>query len=123
MLHLEKGAMNEAIAVAAILLNGLEKLFSYRLQAKAPQTMRESNPIARMVIRRCGLFPTHVGFFILSFLIVCITYSLSSVSLIAELCLLLEFLCTALVFFNNWFLNRLCNRRFLHVTCGEEGKT
>jgi len=104
---LEKGAVNEAIALAAILLNCLEKIVSYRLQAAAPQVMRESNPIARAAIRRCGLFPTHVVFFLLSILIVCLTYVLTVFSPIAGLCLWLELMCAAFVFFNNWILARL----------------
>jgi len=99
--------MNEAIALATILLSGLEKMVSYRLQATAPQILRESNPIARLVIRRCGLFPTHLVFFLLSILTVCLTYVLNEFSPIAELCLWLELICTAFVFFNNWILARL----------------
>jgi len=67
----------------------------------------ESNPIARLVIRRCGLFPTHVVFFLLSTLTVCLTYALTEFSPIAGLCLWLELLCTALVLLNNWILERL----------------
>jgi len=99
--------MNEVIALATILLNGMEKIVSYRLQANTPQILCKSNPIARLVIRRCGLFPTHVGFFFLSILIVCLTYALTESSPIAALCLWLELICTAFVFFNNWILKRL----------------
>jgi len=99
--------MNEAIALAAILLNGLEKIVSYRLQANTPPIMSESNPIARLAIRRLGLFTTHVVFLLLSILIVCLTYVLTEFSPIAGLCLWLELLCTAFVFFNNWILERL----------------
>jgi len=103
---LEKGAVNEAIALATIMLNGLEKLVSYRLQANAPKIMRESNPIARRTIHQCGLLSTHVLFFLLSILIVCLTYVMTTSSPIAGLCLWLELLCSALVFLNNWFLER-----------------
>jgi len=99
--------MNEVIALATILLNGMEKIISYRLQANTPQIMRESNPLARLVIRRCGLFPTHMVFFFLSILIVCLTYALIESSPIAAFCLWLELICTAFVFFNNWILERL----------------
>jgi len=99
--------MNEAIALATILLSGLEKMFSYRLQANSSQIMRESNPIARLTIRRYGLFPTHVVFFVLSIVIVCLTYALTESSPIVSLCLWLELICTAFVFFNNWILERL----------------
>jgi hypothetical protein len=104
---LEKGVLNEAIALATILLSGLEKIVSYRLQATAPQILRESNPIARLVIRRCGLFPTHVVFFFLSSVIVWLTYVLTEFSPIAGFCLWLELVCTVFVFFNNWILERL----------------
>jgi len=107
---LEIGAMNEAIALAIILLSGLEKILSHRLQANVPQIMRESNPIARAAIRRCGLFPTHLVFFLLSILIVCLTYVLIEFSPIAGLCLWLELICTAFVFFNNWVLERLYSK-------------
>jgi len=102
--------MNEVIALATILLNGLEKIISYRLQANEPQIMRESNPIARLVIRRFGLFPTHAGFFLLSILIVSLTYALTEFSSIANLCLWLELICTAFVLFNNWILERLYSK-------------
>jgi uncharacterized membrane protein YhdT len=98
--------MNEAVALATILLNGLEKTVSYRLQAKAPQIMRESNPIARLVIRRLGLFPTHLFFFLLSIVIVFLTYVLTESSPIAGFGLWLELACTAFVFLNNWILER-----------------
>jgi len=93
-----------AIALATILLSGLEKMVSYHLQANAPQIMRESNPLARLAIRRCGLLPTHVVFFLLSILIVCITYALTEFSFIAGLCLWLELIGSAFVFTNNWIL-------------------
>jgi len=99
--------MYEVIALATILLNGLEKLVSYHLQANASQIMRESNPMARVAIRRFGLLPTHVVFFLLSALVVCLTYLLTGFSPIAGLCLWLELLCTTFVFFNNWVLEKL----------------
>jgi len=102
--------MNEAVALATILLNGLEKIVSYRLQANAPQFMCESNPVARLAIHRCGLFLAHVVFFLLSILIVCLTYALIEFSPIAGFCLWLELICTASVFFNNWILKRLYSR-------------
>lgn len=102
--------MNEAIALATILLNGLEKLISYRLQVNEPQIMRESNPIARLVIRRWGLLSTHVVFLLLSIVIVCLTYALTEFSPFAGFCLWLELVCTAFVLFNNWILERLYSK-------------
>jgi len=113
--------MNETIALATILLNALEKIVSYRLQANAPEKMRESNPIARLFIRQCGLFPTHVLFLLLSIAIVCLTYGLTTFSPIASLCLLLELLCSAFVFFNNWILGRLYPKP-LHCEHAEKEK-
>jgi len=114
--------MNEVIALATILLNGMEKIISYRLQANTPQIMRESNPIARLVIRRCGLFQTHVAFFFLSILIVCLTYALIESSPIASFCLWLELICTAFVFFNNWILERLCSKNSVENMQGKTKK-
>jgi len=102
--------MNEVIALATILLSGLEKTVSYHLQANESQIMRESNPIARLAIRRCGLFTTHMIFFLLSVVIVCLTYSLTEFSPVAALCLWLELLCSGFVLFNNWILERLTTK-------------
>jgi len=95
--------MNEAIALVTILLSGLEKTISYQLQTKAPQTIRESNPLARVAIRHLGLFKTHMALFVLSSLVVFLTYSLTKIAPIANLCLWVELICTAFVFFNNCF--------------------
>jgi hypothetical protein len=95
-----------ALALAAITLNGLEKLVSYRLQSKDSYLMRESNPIARLAIRRFGLLQTHVFFLALSATVVCITYALLEFSSIAGFCLWLELLCSAFVFFNNSIILR-----------------
>lgn len=97
-----------ALALAAITLNGLEKLVSYRLQSNASYPMRESNPVARLAIRRFGLLQTHVTFLVLSTAVVCVTYALLEFSFVAFFCLWLELLCSAFVFFNNWVLERLC---------------
>jgi len=99
--------VNEVIALATMMLSGLEKIVSYRLQIHASQTMRESNPIAKLVMRRCGLYPTHVVFFLISVLVVSLTYALTAFSPIAGFCLWLELVCAAFVFFNNWILERL----------------
>ena len=96
-----------ALALAAITLNGLEKLVSYRLQSKDSYLMRESNPIARLAIRRFGLLQTHVFFLALSVAVVCATYAFLEFSSVAIFCLWLELLCSAFVFFNNWVLERL----------------
>jgi len=96
-----------ALALATITLNSLEKLVSYRLQSRRPHLMRESNPIARLAIRRFGLLQTHMVFLMLSVTVVLITYLLLEFSPIALLCLWLELLCSAFVFFSNWVLERL----------------
>ena len=103
----EKGMLNEIAALATIAVNGLEKLVSYRLQANEPYAMRESNPLARTVIRRCGLLSTHMIFSILSAVIVCLTYALSWAWPIASVCLWLELVCSAIVLSNNLLLVRL----------------
>ena len=102
----EKGMLNETIAFATIIINCLEKLVSYRLQADKPYLIQESNPLARIVISRCGLLSTHLAFSFLSVAIVCLTYVLSWTSSIASVCLWLELSCSAIVFSNNLRLNR-----------------
>ena len=103
----ETVSLAAALALAAITLNGLEKLVSYRLQSKDSYLMRESNPIARLAIRRFGLLQTHVFFLALSVAVVCATYAFLEFSSVAIFCLWLELLCSAFVFFNNWVLERL----------------
>ena len=100
-------SLAEALALATITLNGMEKLISYRLQSKGSYAMRESNPVAKLAIRRFGLLQTHVAFLVLSAAVVCVTYAFLVVSPIALLCLWLELLCSAFVFCNNWVLERL----------------
>lgn len=102
----EKGMLNEIAALATIIVNCLEKLVSYRLQADKPDLMRESNPLARIIIARCGLLSTHLTFSILSVAIVCLTYVLSWASPIASICLWLELVCSIIVFSNNLRLDR-----------------
>jgi hypothetical protein len=99
--------LNEIVALATILVNCSEKLVSYRLQANKSHIMQESNPLARIVIARCGLLSTHLVFSILSVVIVGVTYVLSWTSPLASVCLWLELVCSAVVFFNNLFLDRL----------------
>lgn len=99
--------LNEAIALATIIVNYSEKLVSYRLQADKPDLMRESNPLARIVIARYGLFSTHLAFSIFSVVIVCLTYVLSWTSSIASVCLWLELVCSVIVFSNNLRLDRV----------------
>ncbi len=98
--------LNEAIALATIIVNCLEKLVSYQLQAEKPYIMRESNPLARIAIARCGLLSTHVAFSVLSVAIVCLTYVLSWTSPIASVCLWLELLFSTIIFSNNLRLDR-----------------
>jgi len=98
--------LNEIAALATIIVNCLEKLISYRLQADRPYIMGESNPLARIVISRCGLLSTHLAFSVLSVAIICLTYVLSWTSSIASVCLWLELSCSAIVFSNNLRLNR-----------------
>jgi hypothetical protein len=102
----EKGMLNEIAAIATLVVNCSEKLVSYRLQANKPYTMHESNPLARIIIARCGLLPTHLIFSILSAVIVCITYALSWTSPVASGCLWLELICSTIVFSNNLFLEK-----------------
>jgi hypothetical protein len=99
--------LNEIAALATIIVNCSEKLVSYRLQANKPHVMQESNPLARIVIARFGLLPTHLVFSILSVVVVCITYALSWASPLASVCLWLELACSTVVFSNNLFLDRL----------------
>ena len=103
----EKGMLNEIAALATIAINCSEKLVSYRLQADKPHVMQESNPLARVIIARCGLLPTHLIFSILSVVIVCTTYALSWASPLASVCLLLELACSTVVFSNNLLLDKL----------------
>ena len=98
--------LNETIALATIIVNCLEKLVSYRLQAAKPYIMHESNPLARIVIARCGLLSTHLAFSVLSVAIVCLTYVLSWTSPIVSICLWLELVCSTIVFSNNLRLDR-----------------
>src|SRR5512136_700885 len=97
--------LNEALALATIILNCSEKLVSYRLQAEKPHIMRESNPLARLAITRYGLRSIHLAFSVFSIAIVCLTYMFSWTSTIAGLCLWLELICSAIVFFNNLILH------------------
>jgi len=98
--------LNEAIALATIIVNCSEKLVSYRLQAEKPYIMHESNPLARLAITRYGLRSIHLAFSVFSVAIVCLTYVLSWTSPIAGLCLWLELICSTFVLFNNLRLHR-----------------
>jgi hypothetical protein len=99
--------MNEILALLTILLNGSEKVISYRLQTGSRNIVGESNPLARFAIRRFGPVLSHASFFFLTIVVVCLTYIFTSFSSVAVLCLWLELISTVVVFLNNWVLGML----------------